>query len=46
MLRSELITQLRFALRLATSPAEEVVEFELGDTDFCFEFDKEKKDGK
>jgi len=41
--RNELIAQLRQALHQAESPASEVpaVEFELGDTDFCFEFDEE-----
>lgn len=38
MKRPELITQLRHALALATSPRVDVVEFEIGDTGFCFEF--------
>ena len=41
MLRSDLIQQLRHALYLAESPDEEVVEFEIGDTEFCFECDEE-----
>ena len=35
--REELIGQLRRALALAESPNEEVVEFDIGDTDFTFE---------
>jgi hypothetical protein len=40
--RSELITQLRFALGELTSPNNDVVEFEIGDTEFCFEFEQEE----
>jgi hypothetical protein len=36
--RGELISQLRHALYLAESPVEDVVEFELGDTDFSFNY--------
>lgn len=38
--REELIAQLRHALYLAQNPNEATVEFELGDTDFCFEFEQ------
>ncbi len=37
--RSDLIQQLREALHIAEAPENEVVEFDLGDTSFCFEFD-------
>lgn len=40
MSREELIVQLRQALHLATSPSEEVVEFEIADVEFCFEFEE------
>lgn len=40
MERGELISQLRTALALAESPQNEVVEFEIGDTGFSFEFEK------
>lgn len=44
MKRSELITQLRHALYLATKPSEDPVEFEVAETGFCFEyFDEEGK---
>ena len=36
--RGELISQLRHALYLAESPNEDVVEFEIGDTDFSFDY--------
>ena len=36
--RGELISQLRHALYLAESPVEDVVEFELGGTDFSFNY--------
>lgn len=45
MNRAKLITQLRHALSLATSPKTEVAEFEIGDTDFCFEFDTQSDCG-
>lgn len=36
-LREQLIGQLRYALHLAESRDEECVEFEIGDTSFCFD---------
>ena len=45
MKRDELITQLRLALNVAESPQNDVVEFEIGSSAFCFEFgDESKKD--
>ena len=44
--REELIGQLRHALHLAESPNEEVVEFEIGNTDLCFEFIEDDYDGQ
>ena len=46
--REELIGQLRRALALAESPNEEVVEFDIGDTDFTFELvdDDDDYDGQ
>jgi len=38
MSRAKLIEQLRHATYLAESPAHEVVEFELGNTDFSFDY--------
>lgn len=38
--RSILIGQFRHALYLAESPKETVVEFEIGDVGFCFDFSK------
>lgn len=38
MKRAELIRQLRHALNLAENPKEEVVEFDIDETSFCFEF--------
>lgn len=40
--RGELIEQLKHALHLAESPNEEYVEFDLGDTDFSFDFSEER----
>lgn len=44
MTRYQLIEQLRHALYLAESPNEEVVEFELNDTGFCFDFTGEDEE--
>jgi hypothetical protein len=38
--RSVLISQLRFALGQATSPRCDVIEFDLGNTDFSFEYEE------
>ena len=39
MKREKLISQLRTALHIAESPKEEVAEFDIGDTSFCFELE-------
>ena len=36
-LREQLISQLRYALYLAESRDEDCIEFEIGDTSFCFD---------
>ncbi len=41
--RTDLIKELRQALHLAESPNEEVLEFDIGDTCFCFEFQEQSK---
>ena len=44
--RHELITQLRHALNLATSPRETVIEFDIFETTFEVDFTDEKKGEK
>ena len=41
--RSELIQQLREALYQAESPKYDVLEFEIGETSFCFEYDEDER---
>ena len=40
--REDIITQLRTALDDLTSPKVDVVEFTIGDTDFCFDFSEDQ----